>query len=68
VASAYGWVTIVIFSMVKQAHPLYSNKNHSRGILGSRCPGYDQLFSLLDLLQGLIFGFINKGIASLLRL
>jgi hypothetical protein len=25
VASAYGWVTIVIFSMVKRAHPLYSN-------------------------------------------
>ena len=23
--SAYGWVTIVILSMVKQAHPLYSN-------------------------------------------
>jgi hypothetical protein len=25
VASAYGWVTIAILSMVKQAHPLYSN-------------------------------------------
>jgi hypothetical protein len=25
VASAYGWVTIVILSMVKRAHPLYSN-------------------------------------------
>jgi hypothetical protein len=25
VASAYGWVTIVILSMVKQAHPSYSN-------------------------------------------
>jgi hypothetical protein len=28
VASAYGWVTIVILSMVKQAHPSYSNTNH----------------------------------------
>jgi hypothetical protein len=27
VASAYGWVTIVILSMVKQAHPLYSNRS-----------------------------------------
>jgi hypothetical protein len=27
VASAYGWVTIVILSMVKRAHPLYSNIN-----------------------------------------
>jgi hypothetical protein len=26
VASAYGWVTIVILSMVKRAHPLYSNR------------------------------------------
>jgi hypothetical protein len=26
VASSYGWVTIVILSMVKRAHPLYSNK------------------------------------------
>jgi hypothetical protein len=26
VASAYGWVTIEILSMVKRAHPLYSNK------------------------------------------
>jgi hypothetical protein len=25
VASAYGWVTIVILSMVKRAHPSYSN-------------------------------------------
>jgi hypothetical protein len=25
VASAYGWVTIEILSMVKRAHPLYSN-------------------------------------------
>jgi hypothetical protein len=25
VASAYGWVTIVILSMVKREHPLYSN-------------------------------------------
>jgi hypothetical protein len=24
-ASAYGWVTIEILSMVKRAHPLYSN-------------------------------------------
>jgi hypothetical protein len=24
-ASAYGWVNIVILSMVKRAHPLYSN-------------------------------------------
>ena len=28
VASAYGWVTIVILSMVKRAHPLYSNRHH----------------------------------------
>jgi hypothetical protein len=27
VASAYGWVTIVILSMVKRAHPLYSNRS-----------------------------------------
>jgi hypothetical protein len=26
VSLAYGWVTIVILSMVKRAHPLYSNK------------------------------------------
>jgi hypothetical protein len=26
VASAYGWVTIVILSMVKQAHTSYSNR------------------------------------------
>jgi hypothetical protein len=25
VASTYGWVTIEILSMVKRAHPLYSN-------------------------------------------
>jgi hypothetical protein len=30
VASAYGWVTIVILSMVKRAHPLYSNKKIRR--------------------------------------
>jgi uncharacterized protein (DUF2249 family) len=28
VASAYGWVTIAILSMVKRAHPLYSNRNN----------------------------------------
>jgi hypothetical protein len=30
VASAYGWVTIEIFSMVKRAHPLYSNNTFMR--------------------------------------
>jgi hypothetical protein len=32
VASAYGWVTIEILSMVKRAHPLYSNKDPSKSM------------------------------------
>jgi hypothetical protein len=34
VASAYGWVTIAILSMVKRAHPLYSNRPHLEKSLG----------------------------------
>jgi hypothetical protein len=38
VASAYGWVTIVILSMVKRAHPLYSNKRlDSMSVYESYC-------------------------------
>jgi hypothetical protein len=34
VALAYGWVTIVILSMVKRAHPSYSNKGpHDKSVL-----------------------------------
>jgi hypothetical protein len=36
VASAYGWVTIEILSMVKRAHPLYSN-THFSFFLGHLC-------------------------------
>jgi hypothetical protein len=35
VASAYGWVTIAILSMVKRAHPLYSNIERMDGIAES---------------------------------
>jgi hypothetical protein len=36
VASAYGWVTIVILSMVKRAHPLYSNtRSIAQGVIYS---------------------------------
>ena len=34
VASAYGWVTIVILFMVKRAHPLYSNRLWAHTIFG----------------------------------
>jgi hypothetical protein len=37
VASAYGWVTIVILSMVKRAHTSYSNRPHLYHELLSLC-------------------------------
>jgi hypothetical protein len=37
VASSYGWVTILILSVVKRAHPLYSNKRSKEFEFKQKC-------------------------------
>jgi hypothetical protein len=63
VASAYGWVTIEILSMVKQEHPLYSNISNV-GQLESRSQTKRQVLWMFKENRVVIHTIINLNFPS----
>ena len=62
VASAYGWVTIVILSMVKRAHPLDSNKLYGPTPPSfSLTTGREHSHKDTKLVEELLLGFLARA-------
>jgi hypothetical protein len=68
VASAYGWVTIAILSMVKRAHPLYSNRLWATPPSFSLTVGRKHSRKDIKLVEELSLGFLAGAVTIALPL
>jgi hypothetical protein len=68
VASAYGWVTIVILSMVKRAHPSYSNRLWAHTSSFSLTTGREHSHKDTKLVEELSLGFLAGVVTKALSL
>jgi hypothetical protein len=67
-ASAYGWVTIMILYMVKQEHPLYSNRLWAHPPSFSLTTGREHIHKDTKLVEELPLGFLVGPVTKALPL